>query len=149
MISKVKAANVSISRINIDGRAGIGIGWSFQIFFNKEEGGKFSCYIPGFDIWFTTSEKEKIEHTAVRLTSTFFDYHMEIIEKDHLKSLALALNKLGFKAVKNPLLTLQDMVHNKLSKNSKFKGGSKVDEAAFEDFISIEERSMVKMDEAA
>jgi hypothetical protein len=75
----------------------IEVTWTFRCFI-KNEAGKKSCFIPGFDIYFSADDNDIIKRKAAALTKFFFDYFFIDNSKDAIKKLALELHKRGFKA---------------------------------------------------
>ncbi len=60
-----------------------------------EEDGGLSCYLPGFDIYFSATDKRAAEKKAYALTRMYCD-HFALHRKGGVKALYLELHRLGF-----------------------------------------------------
>ncbi len=105
---------VSITPVN----AKIQINWGYYIHTTKEDDGMYSCYIPSFDIHFSSSNHEDIKNKGKRLTKSLLQYFMDE-PRNGLKKYILHLHKLGFKAP-NDTMTIKHFIENKAVK-TKFK----------------------------
>jgi hypothetical protein len=98
---------------------GIALSWGFTTFKTEDESGKFSCYIPAFDIYFSAKDQATIDKKSKVLTRMFFDHYVLHTGKGGLKNLVLQLHKLGFRAP-NDGDTIQQFFKNKVIR-AKFK----------------------------
>lgn len=81
----------------------IHIEWQAEIFTNQRQDGKLSCYIPGFEVYYTASNNDMLHLKAQKLTQFFFDHYL-LDRKNKiigLKRLMLDLNKKGFRDKKH------------------------------------------------
>lgn len=75
---------------------------------SKKDGSMISCYIPGFDIFFSVSESEKIESRAKNMVYSFLSYWVKTAGH---KSFFLELHKLGFRTG-NHNFALKQLLNN-------------------------------------
>jgi hypothetical protein len=83
---------------------------------SKDEEGKISCFIPGFNIYYSVSKKEEISMRGRMLTQFFLD-NFFIHNKGNAASLLNAeLTKRGFKSTNYGKNALQKFGKNKVVK---------------------------------
>jgi hypothetical protein len=75
----------------------IEVTWGYTTLWKQSDTGKFSCYIPAFDMYFSASDAEMREKKSRAMTTIFFDHFFIHNKEKALKILALELNKRGFK----------------------------------------------------
>lgn len=107
--------------------------WGITTYRKRElEGGKISCYIPAFDIFFSAVDEEaRIKKSRV-LSRMLID-HIVLHgkeKKDGIKALALYLRKIGFKAAEGDF-ALKEILNNRIT-TTKFRSGSKTPPKDFE-----------------
>ncbi len=91
----------------------IDVSWAFNVFKKVENDNKISCYIPGFDMYFSASDDEMVEKKSYAITKLFLDHFFIHNKKHSLQKLALELRKLGFKDDKDATV-MSSYVKNKL-----------------------------------
>lgn len=108
----------------------------FSVFINKQATGPIACYIPGFDIYYSSPNEEKIESRAKNMIRAFLEFW---IKNQGQKNFFLELHKLGFKTdnhnlqMKNALNnTLKKAVFNKTMDTDKSYSSEKETEAELE-----------------
>ena len=77
----------------------IRVDWEVQVLLNKKENGTLSCYLPGFEIYFSAKSEDMMRKKASMLTKFFFDHYL-LDSKNQVigfKRLMLDLNKKGFR----------------------------------------------------
>lgn len=80
------------------------------------EGDLYSCYIPGFDLFFSAKSENQMMERGRQMMKTFFDYW---VQEEGYKNFVLKIHKLGFKAPKHNFVIKQYL--NKRPANAKFK----------------------------
>lgn len=68
----------------------------------------YNVYIPAFDIYFSTTDRSKVESRGTAMVKSFF-HHKE--EKNPLRALVLELHKLGFRAKDHDLFMKRILNH--------------------------------------
>jgi hypothetical protein len=111
---KIKAPTVTI----IFEKGMIDVRWSFYTVTHKEDDGGYSCYIPGFDIYFSAKDIDAMNKKSRVLTKLYFNHFLRD-PKNGLKHFALELHKSGFKTVGGDF-EMKQLLGNK-HVNSKFK----------------------------
>jgi hypothetical protein len=97
----------------------------------KAHDGKVSCYIPGFDIFFTASNDDIKKAKTIAFVKFYFDHFFKYEMKNALKKMAFDLNQKGFVA-ENHQSTMHDLVNNKIIP-AKFRPRTTVAPIGFED----------------
>jgi len=92
----------------------IRVHWQFTVFRKKEKNGRTSCYIPSFDIYFSSKEndKESIGRKGTVITRMFIDHFM--IQKD-IKGFTLEIHKRGFRTT-NDAHIVSEFIKNNIKK---------------------------------
>lgn len=67
---------------------------NFSAYFRKDEGGGVDCFIPGFDIYFSSPSEEEADRRIPLVVGGFFKYWLE---NESWKKFVLELAKLGFR----------------------------------------------------
>lgn len=96
--------------------------WGYLILTKIETDGKLSCYVPGYDIYYSAADISMAEKKGNSMTKLFLDHFFIHNRKNALKLLALELHKRGFKAEKDAL-TMKSLVRN-IATNAKFKSNA-------------------------
>ena len=109
-------ANVFIEHLN--GKINITLSWEFTTVSHKKENAPVACYIPAFDIYFSSPSVERAMDKSKGLVQLYTDHFMHNPDKG-VKAFALQLHRLGFKA-NNDSVTLMRIIKNE-SVNAKFK----------------------------
>lgn len=80
-------------------KTGTHVQWYIPIFTNQRDGGKISCYLPGFEIFFSAKDTETAKIKATTLAKFFFDHYLldRKNKKIGFKRLMIDLNKKGFR----------------------------------------------------
>lgn len=95
--------------------------WQFITFQKTTNSGKLSCYIPGFDIYYSANNIEQAEKKSQALMKMFIDHFvLHAGKKSTLKHLVIHLHKLGFKAPSDTS-TIYNIIHGKLKEETRFK----------------------------
>ena len=121
----------------------IDIHWGFNIFMKKNTNGKFICFIPSFDIIFSTKNENEIDNKAIALTKMFFDNFI-IYKKNAVKAISEELHSLGFKADADAYIRMQ-YAKNKPSK-AKFKMDNSKIPVSFEGAYSKNHESKMELE---
>ena len=98
--------------------------WGFETRFKQKPNGKYRCYIPAFDIYFTTDSTDKITQKALALTQFFFDHFLDEGAAYGFKHLVLDLHRKGFRTPMDNIV-VKDFVNRKIVK-AKFKSAQPV-----------------------
>ena len=88
-----------------------GIHYAFHARSIQEKNGMFSWYIPAFDIFFSSKDRETGRAKAKSMTESFFTYW---IGQESFRAFILQIHKLGFKSP-NHDLTVSEMIKRKRS----------------------------------
>ena len=106
--------STSVSITPISGKKTIKVSSRIQILYNPTETGR-SCYIPGFEIYFSASDEVVMLKKSQTLTRFYFDHYLKHSTKSGMKSFVLDLHKRGFKA-NNDISTVHSLINNKMIK---------------------------------
>lgn len=90
------------------------IDYNVRILSKKKPSG-YSCYLPGFNIYFFAKDDDTMLKKAELMSRFYFDHFMKFTPKQGLKRLVLDLNKKGFKA-ENNMSTIQNLINNRVVK---------------------------------
>ncbi len=71
-----------------------GIRYGYHVLHIPEENGMISSYIPAFDIYFSSPNKEKASERSRTMVTSFFNFW---IKKQGFRSFVIQILKLGFK----------------------------------------------------
>lgn len=93
------------------------ISCGFHIFFKSDENGVFSWFIPGFNIRFSSKDKESGDKRAIIMVKAYFNYW---IERVSYREFLLNIHRSGFKASENHELTISRLLTRKTN-SAKFK----------------------------
>lgn len=119
----------------------IEVTWGYTILYRNESDGMFSCFIPGFEIYFSALNKDAIEHKSKVMMQLLFDhFFIHNADSNPIKSLSLHLRKLGFRINGNDTLKMRELINNVVKSKSKF---SSIMEVPFEfnDAAQLEKKS--------
>ncbi len=108
--------------------------WQYSIVYRKQ-GGKFSCYIPSFNIYFSAKDEAVMDKKSEALTKMYLD-HFVLHSKGGFKALAMQLHKLGFKA-KDDALVLKRILKDQKIVKTKFNATSSLTPEGFNESKSI------------
>jgi hypothetical protein len=91
----------------------IQVSWNVITHYIREESGRVTCYIRGFDIFFGVKEENEneIRRKSKAMVAMLFDHLFLHSGKNGLKNAALHMHKLGFKA-KDDAYTLKRLIQN-------------------------------------
>lgn len=78
------------------------ISYGFQIHSIKEANGMYSWYIPSFDTYFSSNDKELGEQRAIEISKSFFNYWLK---KKGYRAFLMQILKLGYQADSHEELT--------------------------------------------
>jgi len=96
------------------------ITWGVNTLYKERKShGGFSCFIPGFDMYFSAKDTKQVDQKTEAIMGIYFEHFIEHIKKNGLKKLALDLHKSGFKAT-NDASAIQKMLNN-IPIKAKFK----------------------------
>ena len=101
--------------------------------------------IPGFNIFFTSSDDEKVMDAKSEALTLMYMDHFALHSKSGFKTLILHLHKLGFKAP-NDALTLKRILHDKVISKTKFNA-TNVAAGNFNEFRSINHKKKFAVSE--
>ena len=93
----------------------------FHAYHKKTESGMYSWYIPGFNIRFSSKDKETGDKRAIIMVNAFFSYWVDRVS---YREFILEIHKLGFKAPQHDLTVnrlLTKKVHTAKFKSSVIK----------------------------
>lgn len=94
--------------------ARVKVHYAWTTFFTDEkELGMTNCWIPAFDLYFCAKSKDAGNEKSKAMMKVFMSHYLD--RRNGLKSLALELHKLGFRA-KHDNQIMTDLVRNKAVK---------------------------------
>ena len=113
--------------------------WNIDIKCSKETD-KISCYIPAFEIYFTSKNDEDVKKKGFILSKAFFDNFFTFTPNNKFNKLAIELFKLGYKTT--PKVT-ENFIKNKPGSgtfimNVKTREGNTIDLSIYEQQRSYE-----------
>jgi hypothetical protein len=124
---------------------GIYVSWAYNALYNMKKDGKYSCYIPAFDIYYTAISLEEVKKKSDKLLRLYFDHFFIHNSGNKLKDVALQLHKLGFKSQNDAYIIHQ---YSKKQPNpipSKFNGSERSRPADFWDANSFAHQANMKI----
>ncbi len=86
----------------------------------QELDGRFSGYIPGFDIYLYGNDRDSLRAKSRNITHIFIDNFLGNMRPDGLSEFAKQLKRRGFFEEKNNNKAMKDLLDNKLT-NASFK----------------------------
>lgn len=120
----------------------IEVTWGYPTLMKEKKDGYISCYIPGFQIYFSVTDKDQIAEKSQTITKLFFD-HFFIHRRNKLKDFALEMHKRGFKAM-NDAFTLKELSNNRAI-DAKFKSTIQSTPIDFSDSDAISQESEMEV----
>lgn len=90
---------------------GVEVTWGFTTLFKPGNDGVTPCYIPGYDIFFSITDKALVGKKSEAIMRMFFDHLFMHSGKNALGAVALQLHKLGFKTP-NDAYTVKRLIKN-------------------------------------
>lgn len=81
--------------------------------YNESPSGGFSCFVPGFNVYFSANSIDMVDKKTKVLVGFYFDHFMKHAQKQGFKKLILDLHKKGFKA-NNDTTTVHKLINNNI-----------------------------------
>ena len=102
----------------------------YTIFYKQfREGGRISCAIPSYDIYFSADSQDKVIEKGRKIVKMYIDHFMSH-SKNKLKDFLIQIHTLGFKA-NNDSYTIKSIMDNK-DTNAKFNSQKNVESSIAE-----------------
>uniref|UniRef100_UPI004048FCDF hypothetical protein n=1 Tax=Flavobacterium sp. TaxID=239 RepID=UPI004048FCDF len=116
--------NAESTKINV--RPGF-IDINYRILANKDdESNYYDCFIPGFNIKFSTKSQDDIVVYSKAMITSFFNYHKV---KENFNALILEIHRLGFRTSKHNYI-MKEILHKRIQ-DANFSASNSIVPEAF------------------